>query len=340
MWLDILNHALIITGFVFIMMLLIEYINVQTRGNWQDKLRYNPWGQYVLSAFLGAVPGCLGSFTVVSLYSHRVLSIGALTAAMIATSGDEAYVMFSMFPLKALGLTAILFLLGIIAGYITDRVLKDKTPGEEKHVHELELHTEEFCSCFSWQQFMQQIKQLSFPRGLLIIAMLFLTISFLSGFIGEQEWGWVRVTLVISSLFAFFVVSTVPDHFLEKHLWEHVVKKHLLRIFLWTFVALFVIHVLENYLDVAYWVKSNTFTTLMLAVLIGIIPESGPHLVFVSLYAQGVIPFSILLASSIVHDGHGMLPLLAISKRSFVIVKLINVGIGFLIGLLAMQVGW
>lgn len=35
----ILKHALMITSFVLIMTLLIEYINVQTRGSWQLVLR-------------------------------------------------------------------------------------------------------------------------------------------------------------------------------------------------------------------------------------------------------------------------------------------------------------
>jgi len=40
----ILRHALMITSFVFIMMLLIEYINVQTQGRWQDSLKKSRWG--------------------------------------------------------------------------------------------------------------------------------------------------------------------------------------------------------------------------------------------------------------------------------------------------------
>jgi hypothetical protein len=102
MLIGVLKHALMITSFVLIMMLLIEYINVQTRGSWQLALRRSRFGQYVLGAFLGVVPGCLGAFTAVSLYSHRNLSFGALVATMIATSGDEAFVMFTLFPLKAL----------------------------------------------------------------------------------------------------------------------------------------------------------------------------------------------------------------------------------------------
>jgi len=42
---DVLKHALMITSFVLIMMLLIEYINVQTRGRWQLSLRRSRFGQ-------------------------------------------------------------------------------------------------------------------------------------------------------------------------------------------------------------------------------------------------------------------------------------------------------
>ena len=120
----VLKHALMITSFVLIMMLLIEYINVQTRGVWQRRLRQSRAGQILLGAVLGAVPGCLGAFTVVSLYSHRALSFGALVAAMIATSGDESFVLFSLVPVQALWLTAILFGVALLAGWITDRLFK------------------------------------------------------------------------------------------------------------------------------------------------------------------------------------------------------------------------
>ena len=72
---------------------------------------------------------------------------------------------------------------------------------------------------------------------------------------------------------------------------------------------------------------------IVLAVLIGIIPESGPHLVFVTLFAQGVLPFYVLLVNSIVQDGHSALPLLAESKMSFAKAKLINIIVGLAIGI-------
>lgn len=81
----------------------------------------------------------------------------------------------------------------------------------------------------------------------------------------------------MSAAFALFVVLTVPDHFLEEHLWEHVIKQHLLRIFFWTFGALLAIHYLDATLDFGAWIQENLLLVLLIAVLVGVIPESGPH---------------------------------------------------------------
>jgi hypothetical protein len=46
------------------------------------------------------------------------------------------------------------------------------------------------------------------------------------------------------------------------------------------------------------------------------------------------------MASSIVQDGHGMLPMLAHSRRDFVTVKLINVAAGTLVGAAMLLAGF
>ena len=338
MIIGVLQHALMITGFVLIMMLVIEYINVQTLGTWQRALRKSRFGQYLLGAFLGVVPGCLGAFTVVSLYSHRTVSFGALVAAMVATSGDEAFVMFSMFPLQALWLSLTLFLAALAAGWLADTVFNKKQ--QERFLvsedHELEMHDEEICHCFSSAGIVAQLRHITFSRALLVA--LFGGFAFLlaTDLLGPAAWDWKKSTFTVGAVFALYVVLTVPDHFLDQHLWEHVVKKHLLRIFLWTFGALLAIHYLDAYLNISAWIQDNLFLVLLLAVLVGIIPESGPHLVFVTLFAQGTIPFSILLASSIVQDGHGTLPLLAVSGRAFVMLKLVNIAFGLTLGLVGL----
>ena len=73
-----------------------------------------------------------------------------------------------------------------------------------------------------------------------------------------------------------------------------------------------------------------------LAVLIGCIPQSGPHLVFVTMFAAGYIPLPVLLANTISQEGHAGLPLLAESKSAFVKAKAIKIVLALVIGYAAM----
>jgi len=329
---EAIKHALMITSFVFVMMLIIEYVNVQTRGQWQNSLKKHRWMQYIFSAFLGATPGCLGAFTVVALYTHNIVSFGALVTVMIATSGDEAFVMFSMFPGKTVLLTLILFIVGLVSGFLTDILFKPGTVVVQKLDQRLEFHDED-CVFYSKGEILNQLKNLTLQRGLLIIVLVLFISSLIFNQLGPHKWNWIKVTFLAGSFVALFITSTVPKHFLEEHLWEHIVKVHIPRVFLWTFGALLLMGFLLHYLDLESWIRANYLTILLIACLIGLIPESGPHMIFVTLFAEGAIPFGILLASSIVQDGHGMLPLLAESKKGFVSVKIINLSIGLFVGL-------
>jgi hypothetical protein len=335
----IFKHAIMITGFVFVMMLVIEYINVQTQGLWKKGLKKNAWNQYLIAALLGAIPGCLGAFTVVAMFSHRLISFGAIVSAMIATSGDEAFVMFAMFPGKAAILTVALLGIGIIAGFITDKLYKPKKTLASFSGREFPLHTQDSCNCFQKGLFLPQIRRPSIYRIGLVIMILALLTAVVTGFIATEAKLWIKVTLAVVTLFTLFIAISVPEHFLTKHLWDHIVKKHMLRIFLWTFGTLLVLGILMHYVDVYAWLSDNMYLVLLIAIAVGIIPESGPHLVFVTLFAQGSIPFSILLASSMVQDGHGMLPLLAESQRSFISVKIANVIFALIIGSVSLLLG-
>ncbi len=329
---ETVKHALMITSFVFIMMLIIEYVNVLTRGHWQESLKKYPWMQYFLAAFLGATPGCLGAFTVVALYTHDIVSFGALVTVMIATSGDEAFVMLSLFPGTAILLTVILLAIALVAGFVTDLLF---TPGMiplENRDRGFAFHDED-CVCFPRDEILSQLKNLTLQRGVLLFSLILFVSALLSRQLGPHAWNWIKVTLLGGSLVALFITATVPEHFLEEHLWEHIVKVHIPRVFLWTLGALVVMAVLLHSLDLGSWIEANYLTVLLIACLVGFIPESGPHMIFVTLFAEGAIPFGILLASSVVQDGHGMLPLLAESKKGFISVKVINLSTGLLVGL-------
>ena len=295
----ILNHTVMITGFVFVMMVIIEYVNVLTSGTWQEKIIRYRWRQYIFAAFLGATPGCLGAFAVVAMYSHRMLTVGAVVAAMIATSGDEAFVMLAMIPRQAVLITVIIFITGIASGALTDFILKNRRTSQPEMCEGFQTHLDDTCQCFPRGLILQQWKECSAARGILAVGLVFFLIAVITDQIGPSEWNWKKFTVLGLSTLSLFIVSTVPDHFLEEHLWNHVARKHFPRIFFWTLGTLLILHFLIDYLHLESSISEAPWVVLFIACLVGLIPESDPHLFFVTLYAQGMIPLSILLASQL-----------------------------------------
>jgi hypothetical protein len=338
--LSVLQHTLMVTFFVLIVMLMIEYITVQSRGKWSKPLGRSGYLQIFVAALLGLVPGCLGAFTAVSLFIHRTFNFAALLTAMIATTGDEAFVMFSLFPGKAVQLNIYIFIIAIVCGSAYYAIFKNKSPLISEEA-EIPLHSEEpDCISFSSRLIIPQLRKMSFTRALLIMGGLLFLLHLFTTAEYHQPNGWEKPTYIIVSLIGLFIVTTVPEHFLTEHLWKHTIKRHIPRIFLWTLLAFLVIDVFLGYFHLDHWISNNTMIMLVLALLVGIIPQSGPHIIFVTLFANGAIPLSVLLANSIVQDGHGAIPLLAESPRSFITMKSIKLALGILAGVAGILFGF
>ena len=337
---EIFKHALIITLFVMIMMLLIEYLTVQTKGKWSKPFEKNLFLQVLFAALMGIIPGCFGNFIIVALYAHRLINFSALVTAMLASSGDEAFIMIAMMPSKALLLFLILFCISIAAGLILNLIPLGKSmiflPVNHLNLHEQDPE----CTCFEPSLILPQLKKISFERAVLLSGGIIFTIFILSGELGPEEWNWSRIIFLFVALVEVFISATVPDLFLTNHLWGHVIRRHFLKVFLWTFGAFLIIHTGLEFLNLNEWLENNLFLVLLVAILVGIIPESGPHLIFLTLFVNGSIPFSILIANSIVQDGHGALPLLAESRKSFLYMKSVNLLVGLLAGIIGILAGF
>jgi hypothetical protein len=323
-----------ITVFVFAMLMLVDYVNVLSRGKMTSAIRGGRLRQYVVSSFLGATPGCLGAFMNVSFYVHGLMSFGAIVGGMIATSGDEAFVMLAMFPSKAILLFGILFVLGIILAWVADGVasILKLEPCQECQLSQ--VHEGIVCHFFDTDDIMGHFRKLSLARFVLLLLLIIFLYGIASGFIGTEDWDWKRVTFVALLSLTLFIVVTVPDHYLEEHIWTHIAKEHLWRIFLWSFFAILIIDIGFRYWDLETFVKGHMVWVLLIASLVAVIPDSGPHLIFVVMFSKGLIPFSVLLASSIIQDGHGMLPLLSYTVRDSILVKLFNLFFGLSIGII------
>ena len=348
---DVLRNSILITGLVMIMMLMIEYVNIQSHGKWFSKLRQNRFGQVVLGAGLGIIPGCMGGFAAVSMYSHKLLSFGALVAMMIASSGDETFVMLAMIPKEALLLMAILFVVAVVVGLLVDRFSKPHSHHHQEgcdegyQIHEEESETVEKSS-------FRNMKHASAERIALLLGVILFIVALAFGMLEHEHEetvhtqlnifneSWMNLVFAVVSLFVVWFIATAGEHIIKEHLWEHIIRKHFLSIFLWTFGALLVIQIGLHYFDLEQLISRNIPWMILLAVLVGIIPESGPHLLFVTLFATGMVPFSVLLASSISQDGHASLPLLAESKRSFLKAKIVNTLVAAILGYTCSFIGF
>lgn len=374
MWhllIDILRNSILITGLVVVMMMMIESLNIESKGLFFKGLRKTRIGQVVIGALLGSVPGCMGGFATVSLYTHRMFSFGALVAMMIASSGDEAFIMLAMIPDQALILFAVLFVIAVVVGIIVDRFAKSPAPeceeGYKVHEGHEESDTHEHKSRhFGWK------------RISMFVALAVFIAALASGQLGHDHGSheagahshehhsghvhhdcdcehhheaegktfhinllsedWMNVLFAGLSIIVLIVLIFASDHFVEEHLWNHIVRKHLPVIFAWTFGVLLVLGIGLQYIDLDRWISDNTVLMILLATAIGIIPESGPHMIFVTLFAAGVVPFPVLLASSISQDGHSSIPLLAEDKKGFLWAKLINCAVALAAGFGAMLI--
>ncbi len=338
--LGVIEQALMITVFVFAMMLLVDFIDTASEERISARVRGGPWRQYALASFLGGTPGCLGAFMNVSLYVHGMISFGAILGGMIATSGDEAFVMLAQFPGTALALFALLFILGILFAWVSDRIIA--VTGFVPCEPCIEARCEQCASAddpgdpvgyaFPAGDIWGNLRSLTFTRFLLLVLVVSFLLLLSIGVLGPSSWNWKRVTFFGLALCSLYITLVSSEHYLHVHIWDHIIKRHLVRVFLWTFGALFFVHWGLSFWNLDIYVREHMAWVLLIGALIAIIPESGPHLVFVMMYAQGLIPFSILFTTSFVQDGHGMLPLLSYSIKDSMLIKALNLAFGLAVG--------
>jgi len=278
MWNEIvttLSETMKIILMVALLMIIIEFLELKFKDKIQEKITRRPLNQYVTASFLGAIPGCIDAFFVVSLYAHGLVGFGALTAVMLSTAGDEAFIMLAMIPEKALLIFAICAMLGILGGFLADKIVK-LIGLKTCQPCEIEIHDE----------------KLDFK------------------------------------------------HFLKEHVYAHILKKHLPKLFLWIFSTLLAVDFLMKNFDLGSIISSLPVLSLIVfAALIGVIPESGPHLFFLVLFSKGYIPFSVLLVSTISQDGHGLLPLLSYSVKDTIYVQIFTTLFALAVGIVLFLLG-
>jgi len=348
---EAISRTFTIAVLVFVAMLLVDYVNVLTRGKFSGVMKRGRFRQYASASFLGATPGCLGAFITVSFYIHGVITFGAMFGGMVATCGDEAFVMLAAFPGYALMLFGILFVISLGFAWLSDAIGPLLGPRYGQGCKVEVLHGGEECCQFDRKEVWSHLKRMSPRRAVLLLVLIGAIVASATGVLaggkglagehnvtGHHEWE--GAMAIVFAAIGLVVVATSSDHYLQAHIMGHIVKKHLWKVVLWAFFALLIVGVGLEYWDLEALVREHRLLVLLLAALLGLIPQSGPHLIFVTMFATGVVPFSVLLTSSISQEGHALLPLLSCSVRDALTIKGMKLILALAVGILVHALGW
>ncbi len=108
----------------------------------------------------------------------------------------------------------------------------------------------------------------------------------------------------------------------------------------WVFVAYLAYNVFMDVsrVDVGALVAAAGVWPVLLGTALGLIPGCGPQVLLVTLYTQGVVPFSVVLANAISQDGDALFPLIALEPRSALKASVVTTVPAIVIGLAAFYI--
>ena len=283
---DSLRAGMKISLIILVLMIIVEYLVTRYKDKIIRFMLKNKTTGYILSSFFGAIPGCAGVFAMDSLYMAGYLGFGGIIAAMIATMGDETFILLSFaangtVPWSTVAmLISSMFLLGIIGGYLADFTAR-KTNLKLRANCEIKIHKDHCKDKFDLK------------------------------------------------------------HFIKEHIYNHIIKKHMFNIFIWIVISVFIIGIIQDNVGVTEFLATGPgmISILIAASVIGILPISGPNIILLTMFVNGMVPFSVLLANSLIQDGHGLLPILGYSVSDSIKIKLFNFVFGLSVGLILLLIG-
>lgn len=277
------------------------------------------WMQVPIASVLGALPGCGGAIIVVTRYVEGKLSFGALVAVLIATMGDAAFLLLAKMPSQALLIYGISMLTGIVFGYLVDLLHKPLKRHPQRPSRQTSDNKSNALPSTQVLLFMLLLAP-GFVLGSLELAQIDSNALFgpLAAYQSSYWLGFVG-TLLCLSLWMSQPVNSWSARFQHQHdadLTERVTAE---TAFITVCVAVaflgFELFAYFSELDLKAQFSSAGAWGILFAILVGLIPGCGPQILMTSLYINGVVPMSALLANAISNDGDALFPALALAPK-------------------------
>lgn len=276
--------------------------------NLGDFLRRQRRLQIPIAALLGMSPGCAGAIIVTSAYSSGNVTLGALVAALTGTMGDAAFLLIATKPVAAAVIFPLSLVAGVVTGLIVDRFHKKHIPGRASAT----------CSIGAS---IPRIRHRDIAFGVIalpglgfgLMDALQITPSPMIASLGMI----IAMTGIALILFIWLVsqvqaISNPDDPALSR------VTEETAFITIWVLAAFLGYGYVEAFsgLDLAVLFSTVAVAMPLIGVLIGFIPGCGPQILVTTLYINGIVPFSALIANAIANDGDALFPAIALNPKA------------------------
>lgn len=285
---DAVKDTLLVIPILYLAYLLVSYFSHNNNEKYSKILHKCNKAGPIIGSLLGCIPQCGFSSVMSQLYSKRVITLGTLIAVFLATSDEAIPIMLSepAFIPDLLLLLAIKIVYGIIIGYIIDgcvslftkrklKSIKTAKTGDSgqtsKDLIDKELEHIDYCGCGHSH-------------------------SHSCNHASEEEHGH----------------DHNHGHCCATNIFLDALQ-HTAIIIAYVFIATLIINLINGYCGGLGPLESmftdNVYVQIVLASLIGLIPNCAASVFVVELYMSGVLYFPALLAGLCAGAGVGLIVL-------------------------------
>lgn len=263
--------------------------------------------QVPIASFLGATPGCGGAVIVVAAYASGKVSFGAVVATLTATMGDAAFLLIATRPDTAAVLLPLQFCVGIITGWIIDRYVRvDYRPNGGDC---------EIAPRIGAPRLRDYAYLAAILPGLVVGAAQIGSVQIPTIFGLPIEWialAGIATGLLIWAVSPVTAMTNPADRPVTRMAEETAF------ISVWVIMAYLAYDYAAEFagLDLKALFATIAPALPLIGAAIGFVPGCGPQVLVATLYVNGAIPFSALVANAISNDGDALFPAIALAPRA------------------------
>ncbi len=278
----------------------------------------------LISALMGALPGCGGAIIVVTQYIQGRIGFGSLVAVLTATMGDAAFLILAIEPSTGLLIFVLGAFVGTISGYLIDFIHGSKFLIQNiKTDFQPEELEKTFVSKFNYFWF------IIFLPGFVLGILLAFQINLENLFFLSNKVSIVPIIGSSGAILSIFMWSLNPLSDFQcstdksRGLMSRVVDTTNF-VTTWVICGFLIFEIfmffttidLKSFFDI--WLP---FIPLM-AILFGFLPGCGPQVVVATFYLNGFIPLSAEIGNAISNDGDALFPAIALAPKAAILATL------------------